>query len=192
MNLPSLIPTAATVAEPYITLRRAHTSRTYDYAKRGMFDLPVFESELHAHKCKIGESWIYFAIPEGANPKALQPQDRLYVGAQTQDRMFRGDRMRGENFHHAQMRAGNGVDTPHALLLSGKSIVIFRSAAHRLAEVIEADPAHARLRTLAEQPRTTRKHLGWWYEQYVLHSEPGQWRWNTAPADTALGRLFGR
>jgi len=192
MNLPSLIPAAASVAERYITLTRVHPSRTYDYAKRGMFGLPVFESHLHASKCKSGESWIYFAIPEGASPKALRPQDRLYVGAQTQDRMFRGDGMRGENFHHAQMRAGNGADTPHALLTGGKSIVIYRSAAQRLSAAIEADPTLARLRTLVEQPQTAKQHLGWWYEQYVLLSEPGQWRWNTATADAALARLFSR
>lgn len=192
MNLPSLIPAAATVAERYITLKRAHPSQTYDYAKRGTFGLPVFESERHAAKCKIGESWIYFAIPEGANPQALQTQERLYVGAQTQDRMFRGDGMRGENFHHAQMRAGNGADTPHAMLHSGKPIVIYRSEAQRLAAAIEADPALARLRILSEQARTARQHLGWWYEQYVLFSEAGQWRWNTNPAESILGRLFAR
>ncbi|MCY4745647.1 hypothetical protein NYO99_11745 [Pelomonas sp. UHG3] len=192
MHLPSLIPAAASVAERYITLKRAQPSRTYDYAKRGMFGLPVFETELHAPKCKSGESWIYFAVAEGANPMALQARERLYVGAQTQDRMFRGDGMRGENFHHAQMRAGNGSDTPHAFLLSGKSIVIYRSASQRLASAVNADPALARLRTLTEQPRTARQHLGWWYEQYVLLSEPGQWRWNTAPADSTLASLLGR
>lgn len=192
MNLPSLIPAAAKAAEKYITIKRAHPTLTYNYAARGFFGLPVFECDVHAPKCKIGESWTYFAVPDGADLRALQARERLYVGAQTQDRMFRGDGMRGGNFHHAQLRAGNGADTALAHLQSGRQIVIYRARAERLAAIIQADPGLEILRVLLRQPLTAKQHLGWWFEQYVLLSEAGQWRWNSASSDHTLSRLFGR
>jgi|GEM_PF-65014 len=187
---PSLIPLAAKFAERYITILRAHPTKTYNYATRGYFDFPVFEIEQHGQKCRQGESWLYFAIPEDASPYTLKAQERLYVGAQTQDRMFRGDGMGGTNFHHAEMRAGCGNDTPLSFLKEGKRIVIYRADAESIAAQIRKDDSFAQLRVLELQPRTPKKHLGWWLEQYVLFSEPSQWRWNTASADKALTQLF--
>lgn len=190
MDLPSLIPTVAKVAERYITVLRAHPTKTYNYAVRGYFGYPVFEIDQHAPKCKQGESWIYFAIPAKADLTDLKTEERLYVGAQTQDRMFRGDRMGGSNFHHAEMRAGNGGDTPLDFLAGGNSIIILRARAENIAALIESDPALTKLQILERQPRTTKEHLGWWFEQYVLMSEPKQWRWNTALPDNKLRKLF--
>lgn len=190
MLLPSLLPSAAKVAERYLTLLRAHPTKKYNYAVRGYFDFPVFEIEQHSPKCKQGESWLYFAVPEKADPFALRAGERLYVGAQTQDRMFRGDQMGGSNYHHAEMRAGNGSDTPLAYLQAGNRIVIYRAQAERIAAQVKADPNQSTLQILEQQPRTSKKHLGWWFEQYVLYSEATQWRWNTAPADKELIRLF--
>lgn len=190
MTLPSLTATVASVAERYLTLLRVHPHRTYDYAKRGFFGLPVIEVEMHGPKCRIGESWVYFAVSNQANPTALGAGDRLYVGAQTQDRMFRGDGMGGDNFHHAEMRAGRGDDNPVTMLKSGGKIAIFRARADRVADVIKNRPELQRLQVLAQQPRTPAKHLGWWFEQYILYSEPGQWRWNTALASREISRLF--
>ncbi|MBY0265253.1 MAG: hypothetical protein K2W84_02495 [Burkholderiales bacterium] len=190
MLLPNLLPFAATVAERYLTLLRAHPTKTYDYARRGYFGLPIIEVEQHGRKCKQGESWIYFAVPDGADLRALKAGERLYVGAQTQDRMFRGDGMGGENYHHAEMRAGNGDDTPLALLRSGNRIAIYRAQANRIATIVQEQAELSRLQILLQQPHTPTKHLGWWFEQYVLFSEPRQWRWNTASAHKALSRLF--
>jgi hypothetical protein len=89
--------------ERYLTIERVHASATYDYRARGMYGLPVFVTTMHRPKC-AGGSWTYIAVAHGANPAALIPGERLYVGSQTMDRMFRGDGMRGTNFHHAQMR----------------------------------------------------------------------------------------
>jgi len=188
--LPSLTSAVASAAERYLTLLRVHPSRTYDYAARRCFGLPVIEVERHGPKCRIGESWIYFAFPDAASPAAPTDADKLYVGAQTQDRMFRGDGMGGDNFHHAEMRAGRGDDTPAAMLKMGRKIAIFRARSERVADVIESRPELERLRILRRQPRTATKHLGWWYEQYILHSEAGQWRWNTATASRDITRLF--
>jgi len=192
MTLPNLIPAVAAVAERYITLKGVHPNKTYNYAARRFYGLPVFQSELHSEKCKIGESWLYLAVPAEADLKTLSRQDRLYIGAQTQDRMFRGDGMGGQNFHHAEMRAGNVNDTPLEFLRSGRSVVIYRAHADSVAAIIQADPKFEPLRPIVQQPRTTKRHLGWWLEQFVLHAERDQWRWNTAPADRALVSLFGR
>ncbi|OQK17628.1 hypothetical protein AU255_07120 [Methyloprofundus sedimenti] len=188
-TLPNLIAYLTPVAEHYLTLLRVHPSKRYNYATRGYFDLPVIEVDQHGPKCKRGESWLYFAVPANAGLTALAPQERLYVGAQTQDRMFRGDGLRN-NYHHAEMRAGNGSDNPASFLASGQQITIFRAPAYQIQALISETPALGLLRVLAEQPRTPKKHLGWWYEQYVLHSEPRQWRWNTAAADKSFAKLF--
>lgn len=190
MPHPSLTSTIASVAERYLTLLGVHPSRTYNYAKRGFVGLPVIEVERHGPKCRIGESWIYFAVPDRANPTVLDAEDRLYVGAQTQDRMFRGDNMGGDNFHHAEMRAGKGADTPVALLKNGGRIAVYRARADRVVDAIRVRPDLSALQVLATQPRTSTRHLGWWFEQYVLLSEPGQWRWNTTPAARDIARLF--
>lgn len=189
-TLPSLIAHIAPIAERYLTLLGVHPNKRYSYAKRGYFDWPVIEVNQHGPKCRRGESWLYFAVPATARLTALTPRDRLYVGAQTQDRMFRGDGLDGNNYHHAEMRAGNGSDTPLALLASGQQIAIYRVVAQRIARLVSDNPALEALHILPEQPRTPKKHLGWWFEQYVLYSEPGQWRWNTSPADRALAKLF--
>ena len=186
---PLLIDRLGPVSEHYLTLQRVDSSRTYNYAKRGYFDFPVIEVKRHGPKCKIGESWLYFAVPSEAKLGSLGPQDRLYVGAQTQDRMFRGDGLDGDNYHHAEMRKGNGEDHPVALLRSGKQISIFRAQADAIARLVSQVPELQPIQALASQPRTPRRHLGWWYEQYVLFTERGSWRWNTARADKAVTGL---
>jgi len=190
IDLPNLIHHLAPIAERYLTLLRVHPSKRYNYAKRHLYDLPVIEVEQHGHKCKIGESWLYFAVPASAQLESLAPQDRLYVGAQTQDRMFRGDGLDGNNYHHAEMRAGNGDDTLVAFLATGQKIAVYRVPSQRVATAVSTSPALRDLRKLVEQPRTAKKHLGWWFEQYVLCSEPSQWRWNTTPAARDVVRLF--
>jgi hypothetical protein len=189
-RLPLPLPHLAGAFERYLTLHRVNPARTYSYAARGFSNLPVIDVTQHGPKCKSGESWMYVAAPEGASLYALGPTDRLYVGAQTQDRMFRGDGGGGANYHHAEMRAGNGKDTPVAFLQTGRGIEIHRASAdairNRVEKTAELDP----LVLLLRQPTTTKRHLGWWFEQYVLYREPGQWRWNTARADRVVAELF--
>lgn len=173
-----------------MTLLRVHPTRRYSYAARGLQDLEVIEVDQHAQKCKQGESWLYFAVPAPADPRALGPEDRLYIGAQTQDRMFRGDGLDGNNYHHGEMRAGNGPDTPMAFLRTGRQIAIYRVAAERIAQQVQRTPSLEPLQVLLSQPRTSIKHPGWWFEQYILFSERGLWRWNTAQAHKSLATLF--
>jgi hypothetical protein len=130
-------------------------------------------------------------FPLGARVGALQPDERLYVGAQTQDRMFRGDNCGGENFHHNELRTGNGMDTPVAYLRSNGKVAIHRVSAQAIAGVITKTPELANLRPLLNQPVTARKHIGYWCEQYILLTEADQWRWNTDAADSAVGKLIG-
>lgn len=171
--------------EPYITVHRVHPSATYNYKARGLFGLPVFEVSMHAPKCAPGTSWVYVAVPAGQRLDSLGSSDRLYVGSQLGDRMFRGDGMRGSNFHHAQMRSGNGADTPEAFLRQGRQIEILRLGVHQLGDAVRSA---APLRSFA--PLLGEAHPGYWFEQLILLHEKPLWRWNTAPAESrAAARL---
>ena len=187
--LPNLIAHLTPIAENYLTLVRVHPTQRYNYAARNFFNLPVIELDKHGLKCKQGESWLYFAVPKTAKLSLLATDERLYVGSQTQDRMFRGDGLNGTNYHHAEMRMGNGSDTP-VNYLSDNQIEIYRVSAPEIAALVKADSKLQALRVLLEQTFTSRKHLGWWFEQYILYTEPKQWRWNTAAADKSLSKLF--
>jgi hypothetical protein len=186
----NILPFLASSFDLYLTLERVHPSRTYDYKKKGFVGIPVIEVTQHGQKCKQGESWMYVATPLGAKLDALELDERLYVGAQTQDRMFRGDGLGGDNYHHAQMRSGNGVDTPVAFLKSGRRINIHRISATALASRVSETPELRFLVPLLRQPKAPRKHVGYWFEQYVLFSEPGLWRWNTAVAEKAVAAIL--
>lgn len=186
----NILPFLSSSFDLYLTLEQVHPTRTYDYKKKGFAGLPVIEVTQHGPKCKQGESWMYIATPVGAKIGSLDPNERLYVGAQTQDRMFRGDGFDGSNYHHAQMRAGNGGDTPVSLLKSGRRINVHRISATTLAALVDASSELRFLVPLLKQPRAARKHIGYWFEQYVLFAEPGLWRWNTAAAEKEIAGIF--
>jgi hypothetical protein len=173
--------------ERYLTLERIHPTSTYNYKARGFFHWPVIDVTMHKPKCTPG-SWLYVAIPTGADLSALKPDEKLYVGSQTGDRMFRGDGMRGRNFHHAQMRAGNGDDTPEKYLKSGRRIDIHRLEESSMRRALAQAPSLGGF--VAAVDALTRNHLGYWLEHTILAKEPKQWRWNTAAADREAGRLF--
>lgn len=178
MNVVSLL---APYFERYVTLERVHPSQTYDYKARGLFGLPVIEASLHKPKCSP-DSWLYVAAPVDASLSSLAQGEKLYVGSQTSDRMFRGDAMGGRNFHHAQMRTGNGEDNPVNYLRAGGRVTVHRINAALIAAAFTEVPNFHRFRPLLSQPR---KHVGYWLEQYVLMHELDEWRWNTAGADSA-------
>lgn len=176
MNLVSLL---APHFDRYLTLERVHPTKTYHYKARGFFDLPVIDITMHKTKCIPG-SWLYIAVPANANVTSLEPSEKLYIGSQTADRMFRGDGMAGQNFHHAEMRAGNGTDDPLTYLRSGRKVSIFCISAAAIAKAIATTASLSRFQPLLHQPK---KHVGYWFEQSVLDSERLDWRWNTAGAD---------
>jgi hypothetical protein len=181
----------APLFERYITLHRVHPTKTYNYAKREYFGYTVIEATRHLPKCAKAESWMYVAAPSGARLATIMDAERLYVGAQTQDRMFRGDGgIGGSNFHHAEMRSGNGTDTLERLLRSGTEVSIYRIDDKRLTRAVNTFSVLAPFRVLLDQPITARTHRGWWFEQAVLHTEAGRWRWNTQPADRRVATLF--
>lgn len=196
MQIPkvNLLPFIAPLFERYITLDRVHPHRTYCYKKRGLSGLPVIEFTRYRPKCEEGDSWLYIATPTGAELGRLGKDEKLYVGSQTQDRMFRGDGLKGDNFHHAEMRKGNSFDssdTPVAFLQSGRKIDIHRIRSADIAGVVCKTPELDFLAPLPRQPRTLRKHLGYWFEQYVLFVEPPPlWRWNSSAANKALPQIL--
>ena len=173
--------------ERYLTLERVHPTRTYNYKARGFIGWPVIEVTMHKPKCSAG-SWLYAAVPEGSNLPRVPATERLYVGSQTSDRMFRGDGMDGINFHHAQMRAGNGDDNPVNYLRAGGRVDLHRMSESAMNRALSDAPALARLATPIRA--MTKKHLGYWIEQVVLAEAPGLWRWNTAKADREALRLL--
>ncbi|MFB9886909.1 hypothetical protein [Balneatrix alpica] len=187
-----LIPEISSLAQKYVTLNGINPSKTYDYVTktRKFRGLPIIDSILHARKCGSGESWLYVAVPLGAELSQLSAQDRLYIGAQTQDRMFRGDGLNGKNFHHAEMRAGKGEDNLENYLKSGKKAVIYRFNAYRIEALVRRQPQLSELLVLLDQRRTPTKHLAWWFEQYALYCEPNVWRWNVQPSSKVLTNLF--
>ena len=190
LTYPSLLPQLASSFSRYLTIENANPNKTYNYATRGHFNFPIFKVTQHAPKCKIGESWLYIAVPVGSSIRALAENERLYVGAQTQDRMFRGDGMGGNNFHHAEMRAGNGQDNPELFLKSGNKIEILRISADSIIEKVASAPELTCLALLLQQPKHAKRHIGWWFEQYLLFTEPKRWRWNTDPADKIVGQVL--
>lgn len=188
--LAELLPSIAHLAERYITIHRVHPYKTYNYAARGYTNLPVLEITRHARKCRIGDSWIYVAVPKGSNLFQLQPDQKLYVGAQTGDRIFRGDGMGGDNFHHAEMRKGNGAKNLISFLESGKSVEIFRFDGHRMQNAIRGHAGLAHLLAMTQLPLPARKHMAWWFEQYLLHTEGTEWLWNTDGADRVVAKAL--
>ena len=193
MNIlfPNVLPFFAKSFEHYLTLERLDPVRKYSYAKRDMYNLPVIDVTIHRPKCKLGEPWMYIAVPPQADFAMLRADQRLYVGAQTQDRMFRGDGLDGNNFHHGEMRAGNGKDNLVSYLQSGSFVDIYRIEAGSIIKTIRSSTDLECLLPLIQQPKNPRKHIGYWLEQCILYKEPAQWRWNTAPADKVIGGILG-
>ena len=183
MNVVSLL---APYFEKYLTLERVHPTKTYDYRARGFIGWPVIDVTLHKPKC-ARDSWLYIAVRCGSNLASLAPEDKLYVGSQTMDRMFRGDGLNGSNFHHAQMRAGNGHDNPVTYLRSAQKVDIHRMPAATIRRTVAEVPELATLQLLLQQPK---QHVGYWFEQFILHTERGQWRWNTAAATGAVQSIL--
>lgn len=188
--LPDIIPFVAKYAEHYLTLHKVHPTRTYNYLARELRNQPVIKASRHASKCRIGETWMYIAIPTGSKLNSLTQEEKLYVGAQTQDRMFRGDHLDGDNFHHAEMRAGNGPKNLISFLQSGQEVEVYRFSGTQMREVVNSKIELHALSDLILQPHTARKHLGWWFEQYVLYREPNKWQWNSDPADKIIHKVI--
>ena len=189
-TFPHILPFVAKYAEHYLTLHRLHPTRTYNYLARKVENEPVIEVTRHAQKCRIGESWMYIAVPSGARLIDLGREEKLYVGAQTTDRMFRGDGLGGDNFHHAEMRGGKGSDNLVAFLRSGQAIEIHRIAGAQMCNAVQSMPELKRLLPLTRQPLTATKHLGWWFEQFALYRDPSIWRWNSKPADKIIHKVL--
>jgi hypothetical protein len=185
----SLVSDLASSFEHYLTLERVDPTRTYDYPKHG-YGFPIIDVTRYGEKCKKGESWLYLAAPIEARLKCLAANEKLYVGAQTQDRMFRGSGQGGNNYHHNEMRKGNGTDNPISFLRSGQQAAIYRISAAAIERQVSSRSELAFLLPLLRQPRTPKRHVGWWFEQFILFEEPGTWRWNTDPADRAIVQAF--
>lgn len=189
---PSLLRHLASAFDLYLTLHRIHPSKTYSYAARQFFNVPVIEHTRHGAKCKTGGSWVYVAVPTDADLEDLVPAQRLYIGAQTQDRMFRGDELSVENFHHAEMRRGCGGDNLESYLLNNGPVSVYRISATAIHWESRSVPELHSLGSLMQQPLPPRTHQAWWLEQYVLHHEIQDWRWNRNGAVSGVSTFLAR
>ena len=178
------------IAQRYITLKSVDPKRTYNYKARGFSNLPVVQHEIHAPKCAQGESWTYYVLPVGVKPNEAGEEHRLYVGAQTQDRMFRGDGLKGNNYHHAEMRAGKNGNNLVSYIRAHGSVVIYRVNAAKVVALINSNTGLSSLELLLQQPISSKKHMGWWLEQYMLYSQPNIWQWNSDPAGKDICSVF--
>lgn len=175
--------------ERYITINRVIPGQYYNYVARGFQNLPVVDISMHLPKCSA-DSWLYVAVRAGADLRYLEPKDKLYIGSQTADRMFRGDGLGGGNFHHAEMRKGNGDRNLIRFLQEGERVDLHRLSAARISDAIENSGELSRYRPLLTQPKQPKKHIGYWFEQLVLHHEIRDWKWNTASAARDAKNVF--
>ena len=186
-----IIQTLSSYFQPYLSVSGIRAGQTYNYAARGMFDLPIFDLVMHRPKTPNG-AWTYLAVPAGSSLTALKENERLYVGCQTSDRMFRGDfdkELKGKNFHHCQMRTGRNGDNAETYLKSGMQFDIFVLDAKNLIFKIRNDSSLSHLTKLMSQPEN---HPGYWLEQFILATQPGRWRWNQKGAESRVLSLVAQ
>lgn len=178
----NLVKTLAQFCIPYITITGLKAGCYYTYhARYGECLLPVVDIEMHQPKI-VGEAVMYICVKSNADLNELSFNDRLYIGAQSgPDRMFRGDGLKGNNFHHQQMRKGKGTDNLETFLANGDKVTIYVIRATTLTRIIGDLPNFACLERLLTFGG--KFHLGYCFEQLILHHEHRNWRWNTNGAD---------
>ena len=171
---------------PYITITGLVENKAYPYKRFPGEIFPMVSHVMHLEKCKgKGNSWLYIAVDEGANLSTLNDKQKLYVGSQTIDRMFRGDGFKGKNFHHTEMRKGNGVRNLISYLRCGNKVKIYVLQGSKLFSLTEQLEDFKKLAPLINRPSFNSKviHPGFWFEQLILRESSNQWAWNTNGAD---------
>jgi hypothetical protein len=175
---------------PYISVTGLVENQTYPYreSEKGFPNerFPIVSLVLHLEKCKgKGKSWLYIAVDEDADLSTLDDKQQLYVGSQTEDRMFRGAGLKGKNFHHNEMRKGNGEQNLINYLQSEKKVKIYVIAGSKLSSLVEQLEDFKGLPPLINRPSFNSKenHPGFWFEQLILRESSTQWAWNTNGAD---------
>ena len=107
----------------------------------------------------------------------LYDDQKLYVGSQKNDRMFRGPT---NNFHHKQMRKGNGLNNLEEYLKEGKTVDIYIISKDVLVSRAANDPKLKYISVILSDNSLKRTdHPGHWYEQTILFEEKSSWSWNT-------------
>ena len=163
--------------EKYITIT-AITDKTYTY-RREIW--PVVVHDLHREKCKRG-SWLYIAVNGNSDLNDLHDYQKLYVGSKKNDRMFRGLK---NNFHHKQMRKGNGLNNLEEYLKEGETVDIYIISKDVLMNRAANDPKLKYISLiLSDNSLNDTDHPGYWYEQTILYEEKQSWSWNTKGADS--------
>lgn len=172
--------------QPYITITGLAEGKTYTYMARSPNRWPVVSLIMHRPKCRPG-SWLYIAIDGDTNPSSLQEGQRLYIGSQIQDRMFRGDGLKGNNFHHREMRSGNGEHNLISYLQSGKSVKLFVIPIELLVQIPNKEEGLRHYASLIAHPAG---HPGYWFEQVILREDKHRWAWNTIGVEEKSKRIM--
>jgi len=155
----------------YITIKGL-TGGTYNYRSKNH---PVVDYELHKEICKNG-SWLYIAVEGNSDVMNLNDSQKLYVGCKKErDRMFRPSK--GKNFHHKEMREGNGQNNLEVYLQIGGTVDIYIID---ILEMLDAEVSERQyMAAILADPPKYREHPAHWYEQIILSQEKRSWSWNT-------------
>ena len=154
------------------------TGETYTYRSKNH---PVVDYEIHKEICKNG-SWLYIAVEGNSDVMNLNDSQKLYVGCKKERaRMFRP--LKGKNFHHKQMRKGNGQNNLEEYLQIGGTVDIYIISKDILEILAAEDTELQYMRAiLVNSPKKHREHPAHWYEQIILYQEKSSWSWNTQGA----------
>ena len=183
----------------YITIT-GFTGETYTYVarsrdKKNPEKYPVLDCQLHREKCKPG-SWLYIAVEGNSDLINLDNAQKLYVGSQKKDRMFRGDGLNGVNFHHREMRKGNGQNNLEEYLQKGGTVDIYIISKDVLERAARESPELKYIaQILADDKLKEDKSVdfpGYWYEQTILYEEKSSWSWNTKGATSNAQEVINK
>jgi len=181
----------------YITIT-GFTGETYTYLARSKDKnnpekYPVLNYQLHREKCKPG-SWLYIAVEGDSDLNNLDNAQKLYVGSQKKDRMFRGDGLDGLNFHHREMRKGNGQNNLERYLHKGGTVDIYIISKNALVSAASRSPELKHIAQILADEKLKEDNSfefpGYWYEQTILYEEKSSWSWNTKGAASKAQKII--
>lgn len=176
--------------DKYIELHE-FTGDTYTYKARSVKPFREIRSTFYQTKSQA-KNIVYIALDSNADINNLQDKDKLYIGSQTVDRMHRGDGKGGKNFHHKEMRTGNGSENLENYLKQGNSVTVYILDKAKIESITQNDPDLIHLHEYVRNNSNPKKigYYGYWIEQLILHEEGQNWSWNKKGAEVNVRTLM--
>lgn len=106
--------------------------------------------------------------------------------------MFRGDGLKGKNFHHQEMRNGNGLVNLEEYLEKGNKVEIYVISKNILEKATKEEPSLKKYEVLISDTSLKKysQHPAYWYEQIILSEENNCWAWNSKGADNKAFKII--